>query len=152
MLYTLEQLVWGLVINLKVLVSYTDFTDCQQIRDYPLFLNELAQTLRPGGVILLADGDMQLYDDQQRPMPFKTLGEPGFSWTHKVFFASYNAMKSRGSSVDPPLMNPTWLRSIDSLTDVGWDKIYIPIGPWMYSRFGINVGLDSSDKNFRGSA
>ena len=103
-----------------------------QIRDYPAFLNELAQVLRPRGVILVGDGEMQLYDEQKRPMSFSDLGQPGFSWTHMILFAAYTAMKNKGGSVDSPLMGPTWLREIDSLTDVGWQKVFIPIGPWYY--------------------
>ncbi|KAH9952099.1 S-adenosyl-L-methionine-dependent methyltransferase [Amylocystis lapponica] len=103
------------------------------IRDFPLLLQELARALRPGGVVLLGDGDMQLFDEQQRPLALSERGTPGFSWTHKVFFAAYNAMKNRGANIDSPSMSPTWLRSIDSLTDVGWHKVFIPIGPWQYN-------------------
>ncbi|KAI0929195.1 hypothetical protein AcW1_006207 [Taiwanofungus camphoratus] len=102
------------------------------IRDFPGLLQELAEVLRPGGILLLGDGDMQLYDENTRPMPLSEQGTPGFSWTHKIFFAAYNAMKSRGGSIDSPSMSPTWLRAIDSLTDVGWYKIFTPMGPWRY--------------------
>lgn len=102
------------------------------IRDFPLLLREVSEALRPGGVVLLGDGDMQLFDDQQRPVSLSEQGTPGFSWTHKVFFSAYNAMKNRGGNIDSPSMNPTWLRSIDSLTDVGWHKVFIPLGPWEY--------------------
>ena len=104
-------------------------TFTHQIKDYPAFLNDLAQTLRPGGMLILGDGEMQLYDEQRCPLPYS---DTGASWTQKVFFAGYNAMKNRGGHVDCPTMNPTWLRSINSLTDVGWDKVFIPIGPWIY--------------------
>lgn len=100
-----------------------------KIRDFPQFLNELAQCLRPTGVLLLGDGEMQLYDEQKRPVSFS---DPTSSWTHRIFFASYNAMKNRGGSIDSPSMSPTWLRGINSLTDVGWHKAFIPIGPWIY--------------------
>jgi len=95
-------------------------------------LTELTQALRPNGMILLGDGEMQLYDEWKRPLSFAEPGQPGFSWTHRIFFAAYNAMKKRGGSIDSPSMSPTWLRAIDSLTDVGWHKIFIPIGPWHY--------------------
>lgn len=102
------------------------------IRDFPRLLQELTAALRPGGVLLLGDGEQQLYDEHRRPMPLSELGTPGFSWVHKVFFATYNAMKNRGGSPDSPNMNPTWLRTIDSLTDVGWHKAFVPMGPWRY--------------------
>lgn len=102
-----------------------------QIRDFPTFLDELAQSLRPGGVLLLGDGEMQLYDEDQRPMSY---ADSTSSWIQRIFFASYNAMKTRGGSIDSPSMSPTWLRDINSLTDVGWAKVFIPIGPWIYSK------------------
>ncbi|KAK7693742.1 hypothetical protein QCA50_003314 [Cerrena zonata] len=104
------------------------------IRDFPGLLNELAQVLRPGGVLLLGDGEMQLYDEHRKPISFAEPGQPGFSWTHRVFFAGYNAMKNRGGNIDSPSMSPTWLRAIDSLTDVGWHKVFIPVGPWTYRK------------------
>ncbi|KAH9843187.1 S-adenosyl-L-methionine-dependent methyltransferase [Rhodofomes roseus] len=102
------------------------------IRDFPGLLRELAGTLRPGGVLLLADGEQQLYDENQRPMAFTDPDAPGTSWLHKVFFATYNAMKNRGGNIDSPSMSPTWLRAIDCLTDVCWHKEFIPMGPWRY--------------------
>lgn len=104
-------------------------TFLNQIKDYPAFLSDLAQTLRPGGMLVLGDGEMQLYDELRRPLAYS---ETDASWTQKLFFAGYNAMKNRGGHIDCPTMNPTWLRSIGSLTDVGWDKVFIPIGPWIY--------------------
>ena len=92
-------------------------------------MNELAQSLRPSGVLLLGEGELQLYDEQKKPISFS---EPNSSALHRIFFAAYNAMKNRGGSPDAPFMSPTWLRANDSLTDVGWHKEFIPIGPWIY--------------------
>jgi hypothetical protein len=78
---------------------------------------------------------MQLYDELQCPLSFS---ETTSSWTERVFFAGYNAIKGRGGSIDSPAMIPSWLRSLDSLTDVGWTKIFVPIGPWIYSKIYIS--------------
>ncbi|KZT09627.1 S-adenosyl-L-methionine-dependent methyltransferase [Laetiporus sulphureus 93-53] len=102
------------------------------IRDFPALLEELASVLRPGGMLLLGDGEQQLYDEHKRPLALSDPGTPNFSWIHKMFFASYSAMKNRGGNIDSPSMSPTWLRAIDSLTDVGWHKLFIPMGPWRY--------------------
>ena len=75
---------------------------------------------------------MQLFDENENPISLSEEGKPGFSWTHKVFFSAYTAMKNRGGNIDSPSMSPTWLRSIDCLTDIGWHKVFIPIGPWRY--------------------
>ncbi|KAH9857175.1 hypothetical protein C2E23DRAFT_881638 [Lenzites betulinus] len=100
------------------------------IRDYPQLLQEFAQALRPGGVVISGDGDMQLFDEWKQPLAYVEEGSPGFYWTHRVFFAAYNAMKNRGGSIDSPSMMPTWLRANDAYADVGWHKAFIPIGPW----------------------
>ncbi|KAI0807727.1 S-adenosyl-L-methionine-dependent methyltransferase [Fomes fomentarius] len=105
------------------------------IRDFPHLLEEFAQALRPEGILLLGDGDMQLYDEWQEPLAYAEEGSPGFSWTHRVFFAGYNAMKNRGGSIDSTSMSPSWLRAIDAYTDVGWHKVFIPIGPWRYADY-----------------
>ena len=75
---------------------------------------------------------MQLFDEFQEPLAFAEEGSPDFSWTQRVFFAAYNAMKNRGGSIDTPSMAPTWLRAIDDYTEIGWHKVFIPIGPWRY--------------------
>lgn len=86
-------------------------------------------------MLLLGDGEQQLYDENQKPMAFTDPDAPGTSWLHRVFFATYNAMKNRGGNIDSPSMSPTWLRAIDILTDVGWHKEFVPIGPWTYGNF-----------------
>jgi ubiquinone/menaquinone biosynthesis C-methylase UbiE len=78
--------------------AYT-YTEIPQIRDYPKLLAELANVLRPGGVLLFADGEMQLYDEEKQPLPVAEPGEESFSWTQRVFHATYNSMKTRGSQV-----------------------------------------------------
>ena len=113
-----------------------------QIRDYPALLNELAAALRPSGVLLLAAGDMQLFDEQKSPLPFS---EPSASATNRIFFAAYNAMKKRGGSIDSSSMSPTWLREIGSLSDVGWHKVFIPIGPWIYGEHALPNFIFSND-------
>lgn len=100
-----------------------------QIRDFPALLREFADTLRPGGMLLLGDGEMQLYDEQRQPLQYT---EQDASWVQRIFFAAYNAMRNRGGCMDSNYMSPTWLRSVESLTDVGWDKVFVPIGPWIY--------------------
>ncbi|KZT26554.1 S-adenosyl-L-methionine-dependent methyltransferase [Neolentinus lepideus HHB14362 ss-1] len=103
------------------------------IHDFKGLLHEFADALRPGGVLLLADGEMQLYDESREPLPALEPGEPGFSWTQRIFFSAYNAMKSRGGSIDSPNLSSKWLQEDGHFTNIGWTKIFIPIGPWVES-------------------
>ncbi|KDQ60927.1 hypothetical protein JAAARDRAFT_173301 [Jaapia argillacea MUCL 33604] len=100
------------------------------IRDFQELLSEIVDVLRPGGVLLLADGEMQLYDANKVAMAVVEPGEPGFSWTQRIFFATYNSMKNRGSCIDSPHMSPTWLEAMEGLVDIDWCKVFIPLGPW----------------------
>ncbi|EPQ58002.1 S-adenosyl-L-methionine-dependent methyltransferase [Gloeophyllum trabeum ATCC 11539] len=101
------------------------------IHDFKGLLREFANALRPGGVLLLADGEMQLYDESKEPLAALEPGEPGFTWTQKVFFAAYNAMKNRGGCIDSPTLTPRWLQEDGHFTNIGWNKIFVPIGPWV---------------------
>jgi len=100
------------------------------IRDFQSLLYELADVVRPGGVLLFADGEMQLYDENKQPLPIAEPGEESFSWTQLVFHATYNSMKTRGSQVDTPALLPLWLSRMDQLENVGSLRIFIPVGPW----------------------
>ncbi|KAF8512272.1 S-adenosyl-L-methionine-dependent methyltransferase [Gautieria morchelliformis] len=100
------------------------------IRDFLKLLSELASVVRPGGVLLFADGEMQLYDEQQQPLPVAEPGEEPFSWTQLVFHATYNSMKTRGSQVDTSSLLPLWLSRMEELENAGSQKIFIPLGPW----------------------
>ena len=85
-------------------------------------------------MLVLGDGEMQLYDEERQPLQYS---ERDSSWTQRIFFAAYNAMRNRaGGSIDSHSMSPTWLRAVDSLTEVGWDKVFIPVGPWIYGENG----------------
>lgn len=93
---------------------------------------------------------MQLFDEFQEPLAFAEEGSPDFSWTQRVFFAAYNAMKNRGGSIDTPSMAPTWLRAIDDYTEIGWHKVFIPIGPWRYCEWVIACPIHNTNGTFSG--
>ena len=48
----------------------------------------------------MADGDLQLYDENFEGLTVCEEGEPGYSWLQRIFFAAYNSMKNRGSQID----------------------------------------------------
>ncbi|KAG8906582.1 hypothetical protein FRB99_006537 [Tulasnella sp. 403] len=49
------------------------------VRDYKQLLDKVAQTLIPGGVLLLSSGQLVLYSENKTPMPFVEEGQEG--WT-----------------------------------------------------------------------
>jgi len=82
-----------------MLCNYTEHA-CRQIVNYPYFLRECCRMLRPGGVFLFADGDLQLYDENFEGLPVCEEGDPDYSWLQRIFFATYNSMKNRGAHID----------------------------------------------------
>ncbi|KAG8973076.1 hypothetical protein FRB90_010011, partial [Tulasnella sp. 427] len=61
------------------------------IKDFHAFLYNLAEVLRPGGVLILGSGDPQFYSEKVEPLPIVSEGEPGFRWMQKIFAAVYSA-------------------------------------------------------------
>lgn len=56
--------------------------------------------LRPGGVFLFGDGDLQLYDENFEGLTVCEEGDASYSWLQRIFFATYNSMKNRGAAID----------------------------------------------------
>ncbi|KZT58129.1 S-adenosyl-L-methionine-dependent methyltransferase [Calocera cornea HHB12733] len=108
--------------------SVFDFVHCRAIShgvpDMEAFIDDIADTLRPGGVLCLVDGMMQLFRED------KSLMDASESSFQKVLFHSYNALKSRGSGVDTCLLLPRMLEKTSKLKNLGYRQYFIPIGTW----------------------
>ncbi|KAG9044483.1 hypothetical protein FS837_008078 [Tulasnella sp. UAMH 9824] len=52
-------------------------TAYRQIKDFDSFLYNLAEVLRPGGVLILGSGDPQFYDENVKALPIVSEGQPG---------------------------------------------------------------------------
>ncbi|KAG8953834.1 hypothetical protein FRC04_001464 [Tulasnella sp. 424] len=101
------------------------------IADYRAFLEDVGQVLRPGGVFQSIECDLQLYDDQFRPITARTEDDPGFSWTQKIALASLCAMEARGPGIRAGPQIPKWLREMEGVWEETGEKVlWIPIGPW----------------------
>ncbi|KZO96595.1 S-adenosyl-L-methionine-dependent methyltransferase [Calocera viscosa TUFC12733] len=108
--------------------SAFDLVHCRAIShgvpDMEAFLDDIADTLRPGGVIVLVDGVMQLFRED------KSLMDASESSFQKVLFHSYNALKSRGSGVDTCLLLQRMMEKNSKLKNLGYKEFFIPIGTW----------------------
>jgi hypothetical protein len=109
----------------------TTLTLGAQIKDYTALLRDLTDTLRPGGVLLLADGNLNLLDSNRVPMALVPEDDPTFNWVHKVFFTAYNGMKERGAQMDPGLMAPKWISEIEELEGMESRTYVVPVGAWL---------------------
>lgn len=63
------------------------------LKDYNAFIDEAALCLKPGGVILLCEGDLQLYDENFQPQAISMDHEDAHgktkSWMGRMLFGMY---------------------------------------------------------------
>jgi len=85
--------------------------------------------LKPGGVLLLTEGDFQLYDHQKNKQGVPIEGEDG-SWIQRILFEAYHVMKERGSSMDAGKMLHTYIQRSNMFDNAGYGNIWCSIGPW----------------------
>ncbi|KAG8976990.1 endoplasmic reticulum retention protein [Tulasnella sp. 425] len=100
------------------------------IKDFDTFLYNMAEILRPGGVLILGSGDPQFYDENVEPLPIVSEGQPRFRWIQRVFAAVYSAYKGTGAIVDWPR---TWHKLIEgnpNYEHVTTWQMKMPLGPW----------------------
>ncbi|KAG8932588.1 hypothetical protein FRC01_013083 [Tulasnella sp. 417] len=107
------------------------------ILEYPNLIEEIGRCLKPGGVILLCDGDFQLLDHDLEPQEMALDDEqndpPVYSWLARLFFETYNTFKTAGSAMDAGIMLERWLKDCEAFESVHGAKVHTPIGPWKTS-------------------
>ncbi|KAF9520151.1 hypothetical protein BS47DRAFT_846792 [Hydnum rufescens UP504] len=101
------------------------------IRDFPQFIHEMVQCLKPGGILLIVEGDLQLYGEDFEPMEAKFSPESSGSWMNRLLFETYSCAKFRGSAMDAGRFLLTWLQQNQELENEQGRKIFTPIGPWL---------------------
>ncbi|KLO11866.1 S-adenosyl-L-methionine-dependent methyltransferase [Schizopora paradoxa] len=102
------------------------------VKDFAWLVREAAKCVRPGGVLIMIEGNMELANSFKQPQEI-AFGEggPGQSWMARMCFEAYNTWKARGSSYGTAVkMEGMMLENEDLLADVQSDIKWIPIGPW----------------------
>ncbi|KAH8116984.1 S-adenosyl-L-methionine-dependent methyltransferase [Phellopilus nigrolimitatus] len=101
------------------------------VKDFERFVHEAAKCVRPGGVLLFMEGNLEIQNEQMTGQE-AAFGDaaPGQSWLARSTFEAYNLMKARGSYVDAGMMLERWMLSCRDLTDVQSREIWTPVGPW----------------------
>ncbi|KAG8701238.1 hypothetical protein FRC09_005486 [Ceratobasidium sp. 395] len=103
--------------------------------DFREFVNDMGLCLRPGGIILVVEGDLQLYSYLREPQELAYGdGNPDKSWMARMLFEAFTTMKGRGSHVDANIKIHGWLCENPLFQDEDWAKIFSPIGPWERGR------------------
>ncbi|QRV74817.1 hypothetical protein RhiJN_17527 [Ceratobasidium sp. AG-Ba] len=105
------------------------------VTDFKSFVNDMGLCLRPGGVILIVEGDLQLCSYTREPQEIAYGdGDPNKSWMARMLWEAFTTMKSRGSHVDANIKLHGWLCENPLFQDEDWAKIFSPIGPWERGR------------------
>ncbi|KAG8869617.1 hypothetical protein FRB98_002328, partial [Tulasnella sp. 332] len=103
----------------------------QGINDFNGLLYEVAQTIRPHGILILCVGDPQFVTEDLVPFPVTKPGEEGFTWLQKLLYHVYKAFHHRGNyGVDASLHWKGWLQGNPNYENVQVFDYYIPAGPW----------------------
>ncbi|KAG9007697.1 hypothetical protein FRB90_009250 [Tulasnella sp. 427] len=106
----------------------------QGIMDFPWFMDQVWEALRPGGVFLTVSGDMQMYDENKQPWTVaeEDDGESSFSYHVLLMTELWKAMKSKGPGILSYPNISRWLQDMgrEKWEDIGLWNTYVPIGPW----------------------
>ncbi|KAG8875873.1 hypothetical protein FRB97_004668 [Tulasnella sp. 331] len=103
----------------------------QGINDFNGFLYEVAQTIRPHGILILCLGDPQFVTEDLVPFPVTEPGEEGFTWLQKLLYHVYKAFHHRGNyGIDSSIHWKRWLLSNPNYENIQVFDYYIPAGPW----------------------
>ncbi|KAG8926111.1 hypothetical protein FRC03_009672 [Tulasnella sp. 419] len=95
------------------------------------FLFNVAQALKPGGVLLLCSGYAQLFDEKHEPLPVTVEGDPKFTWIQRAAGEVYAAVYWRkDNAMDAQCHWNEWLRENPNYELYSTHDHYLPIGPW----------------------
>ncbi|KAG8956778.1 hypothetical protein FRC04_000256 [Tulasnella sp. 424] len=106
------------------------------IKDFKGALHNVAQTLRPQGVILLVSPAPSIYSEKKESLENQEEGKPVWSAMQALNDATILSTLKRGGAT--PAMTDDWARWLAEMplyTNVGESEAWIPMGPW---REGMN--------------
>ncbi|KAG9038214.1 hypothetical protein FRB95_002175 [Tulasnella sp. JGI-2019a] len=100
------------------------------IKDFSEFLYNVAQTLRPGGILVLGTGDPQFYDERKQACIATGEGRPGFRWVQKFFAATLEAHKNTCDFIHKDRLWTGWLENNPNYRSIQTSTMKLPLGPW----------------------
>ncbi|KAG8934047.1 hypothetical protein FRC02_010639 [Tulasnella sp. 418] len=107
------------------------------ITDFNSFLYNVARTIKPGGIVIIAGGFPQLYDENFQPHPTTLEGHPGFTWSQRLIGEAYSAFLARAdNAIDSKQFWAKWIAENPNYENPVFQDVFMPLGPWqsgMYS-------------------
>ncbi|KAF8610155.1 S-adenosyl-L-methionine-dependent methyltransferase [Ceratobasidium sp. AG-I] len=101
------------------------------VANFEDFINDMGLCLRPGGVILIVEGDLEMCSYLRQPQALANGdGDPGKSWMARATFEASKSIIARGGKIDDNVKQYPWLCANPLFRDQASVKIFSPIGPW----------------------
>ncbi|KAG8944937.1 hypothetical protein FRC03_001866 [Tulasnella sp. 419] len=100
------------------------------IHDFEYFLYNVAQTIKPGGLLIIGGGSRMIYDENDEPRPDVEEGQPGFSWVQKFFLTVFVDYAPGGRRAGKHWKWADWLNDNPNYEDVVSWLMPLPIGNW----------------------
>lgn len=132
-------------INLGLQHYYGDFNVvharliCTGIKDYAGLVDQMALTLRPGGLIHLTEYNFVIHDQNKRPILVDkhNLEDPEGPWLPRWMALAQHAIRTRGGTVDAAKYMGDWVRNTGAFRDIVHHDYWFQASPW-------NTGGDSA--------
>ncbi|KAI0778675.1 S-adenosyl-L-methionine-dependent methyltransferase [Trametes elegans] len=99
------------------------------IRDYKGLIDEMTQTLRPRGLIILSEFDFRVYDANRQPIMPSRLEEES-PWLARWMNMVNIAVEQRGGEPDAANHLHRWMRDNGQLEEIVYNEYWIQTGPW----------------------
>ena len=101
-----------------------------QIRDYRGLIDEMAQTLRPRGLLEVLEFDFRVYDEHHEPILPSRAEEETPALARWMNLANV-AVEQRGGEPDAANHLHRWLLDHPELEDVVYREFWFPTCPWL---------------------
>lgn len=109
-----------------------------QFRDYRAFLPEIRRVLRPGGLFLFCELELEIFDASDPQLVRPATNAPGLTRFTRI---TRREFERQGISVRAPTQMPAWLDAIGGFHPSMRDMRAFPNGPWHPHALMHDVGL-----------
>ncbi|EJD50274.1 hypothetical protein AURDEDRAFT_58721, partial [Auricularia subglabra TFB-10046 SS5] len=102
------------------------------VKDYARLIDQISRVLRPGGLVILREGDFRVYDEKRETFPlpqssdFRSLAVPAVA---HVVGHMRQSIQARGGHVEAASFLHLWMDQHAAFTDVVHHEVDLPLCP-----------------------